>query len=48
MWGSDWPVLELASTYAAWWHETRAALADLDNAGRAAVLGGTARRVYRL
>jgi len=48
MWGSDWPVLELASTYADWWHETRAALADLDSAGRAAVLGGTARRVYRL
>jgi len=48
MWGSDWPVLELASSYAAWWHETQAALADLDSAARAAVLGGTARRVYRL
>ena len=48
MWGSDWPVLELASSYAAWWHETQHTLADLDNAGRAAVLGGTARRIYRL
>jgi L-fuconolactonase len=48
LWGSDWPVLERATTYAAWWRETAALLADHDAAARAAVLGGTAQRVYRL
>ena len=48
MWGSDWPVLELASTYRAWWTETEAALAGLSAEHRAAVLGGTAACVYRL
>jgi L-fuconolactonase len=48
LWGSDWPVLELAASYSAWWDETRALLASLGAAERAAVLGGTARRTYRL
>jgi len=48
MWGSDWPVLELASTYGQWWADTQALLAPLSAAARAAVLGGTARRIYRL
>jgi L-fuconolactonase len=48
MWGSDWPVLELAATYATWWGESQAMLAGLGAAGRAAVLGDTARRIYRL
>lgn len=48
LWGSDWPVLECASTYADWWAETQAMLADLAPAERAEVLGGTAQRVYRL
>jgi L-fuconolactonase len=48
LWGSDWPVLELAATYGAWWQETATRLADLDAGAREAVLGGTARRVYRL
>jgi len=48
MWGSDWPVLELASTYAAWWTETQAALAALSPRERAAVLGDTAELTYRL
>ncbi len=48
LWGSDWPVLELAATYRIWSHETAALLADLDAGARAAVLGGTAQRVYRL
>ena len=48
LWGSDWPVLELAGSYAGWWQETQALLAHCDDAQRAAVLGGTARRVYRL
>jgi L-fuconolactonase len=48
LWGSDWPVLELASDYAAWWHEVQALLVDSSAAERAAVLGGNAARVYRL
>jgi L-fuconolactonase len=48
LWGSDWPVLEQASSYGAWWAETQALLADVGPTERAAVLGGTARRVYRL
>ena len=48
LWGSDWPVLERVSTYAGWWAETQATLADLAPTERAAVLGGSARRVYRL
>lgn len=48
LWGSDWPVLEGVASYAAWWAQTQAALADLAPAERAEVLGGTAVRVYRL
>jgi L-fuconolactonase len=48
LWGSDWPVLELAASYRSWWHEVQALLASLASAERAAVLGGNARRVYRL
>jgi L-fuconolactonase len=48
LWGSDWPVLELAASYRAWWHEVQALLASLASAERAAVLGGNAQRVYRL
>ena len=29
LWGSDWPVLELAASYATWWDETQALLAGL-------------------
>jgi L-fuconolactonase len=48
LWGSDWPVLELAASYRAWWHEVQALLSSLASAERAAVLGGNARREYRL
>ena len=48
LWGSDWPVLERAASYGAWWEETQATLADLQAADRAEVLGDTARRIYRL
>jgi L-fuconolactonase len=48
LWGSDWPVLELAASYHDWWDDTQALLAPLPAAGRAAVLGANARRVYRL
>ena len=46
LWGSDWPVLELAASYRDWWDDTRSLLAGLSPDERAAVLGGNARRVY--
>ncbi len=48
LWGSDWPVLELAADYASWWSEVQALLAPLPAAERAMVLGGNAIRAYRL
>ena len=48
LWGSDWPVLELAATYDDWWADTQTALAGLTATDRAAVLGGNAMQVYRL
>ncbi len=48
LWGSDWPVLELSGSYALWWNEAQQLLAPLNASERAAVLGGNARRVYRL
>lgn len=48
VWGSDWPVLELAGSYAQWWGEAQQLLAELDAKGQAAVMGGNAVRLYRL
>ena len=48
IWGSDWPVLDLAGDYAGWIAASRALLAGLSDADRAAVFGGNARRFYRL
>lgn len=48
IWGSDWPVLELAAPYARWLALTDALLAPLAEAERAAILGGNARRFYGL
>jgi L-fuconolactonase len=48
LWGSDWPVLELAGAYASWWRYCRDATAHLTQGERAAIFGGNARRVYRL
>ncbi|MES2980643.1 MAG: amidohydrolase family protein [Pseudomonadota bacterium] len=48
MWGSDWPVLELAGTYADWFTEARAMAASLGESARQQVFGATAERVYRL
>lgn len=45
MFGSDWPVLELAGSYGGWF---AAVDALLDPGSRAAVLGVTASRFYRL
>ena len=48
IWGSDWPVLELAGPYARWREVSLQALAACTDAEKAAILGGHARRVYRL
>jgi L-fuconolactonase len=48
MWGSDWPVLNLASSYDHWVAATEDLLAGLDAASQAAVRGGTAVRFYGL
>ncbi|MFC4945978.1 amidohydrolase family protein [Pseudonocardia sp. GCM10023141] len=48
MFGSDWPVCELAGGYPAVWETTRVFLEQLTGAERAAVLGTTAERVYAL
>lgn len=46
LWGSDWPVVNLAGGYVRWWHATQALLSELTPSERGAVLGGTAARVY--
>ncbi|WP_067169641.1 amidohydrolase family protein [Microtetraspora niveoalba] len=46
MFGSDWPVALLAGDYAKVWRATGALLEGLPADARAAVLGGTAARVY--
>jgi L-fuconolactonase len=48
LWGSDWPVLELAGSYGGWWQQCQDATAHLPQAERAAIFGGNARRIYRL
>lgn len=48
MWGSDWPVVRLASEYGEWRAASLALLSDLGEAERAQVLGGTAARFYGL
>lgn len=45
MWGSDWPVVDLAGGYRRW---REAALELIPPAARDAVLGGTAARFYQL
>jgi L-fuconolactonase len=48
MWGSDWPIVELAGGYARAWTELNVLFAELGAAERAAILGGTAARAYRI
>jgi L-fuconolactonase len=48
MWGSDWPVLNLAGSYDQWVAASDWLLAGLDAAGQAQVRGGTAARFYGL
>ena len=46
MWGSDWPVVDLAGGYGRWRDATGRLLADLSTADRDAVLGGSAAAFY--
>lgn len=48
IWGSDWPVLEMAGRYADWWQATDHFLARFNPVERAQILGGNARQMYRL
>ncbi|MBN8873722.1 MAG: amidohydrolase family protein [Rhodospirillales bacterium] len=48
MWGSDWPVVELAGGYASWRAAALSLLRGLDAEAQAAILGGTAATFYRL
>lgn len=48
MFGSDWPVVELAATYGDWWRIANELTAGLSEAGREAIFGGTAARFYRI
>ena len=45
-WGSDWPVLNLASDYVSWFQIAHRLLPPLDKAAEAAVFGGNAARFY--
>jgi L-fuconolactonase len=46
LWGSDWPVVDLAGGYGRWRDASQTLLAPLDVAARDAILGGTAARIY--
>lgn len=46
LWGSDWPVVNLAGGYDRWVKATNALLADLDADARAAILGLNAADIY--
>jgi len=48
LWGSDWPVLNLAADYGRWLAACEAMLGHLDMEARAAVFGVNACRIYRL
>ncbi|KAA0217452.1 MAG: amidohydrolase [Leptolyngbya sp. PLA3] len=48
IWGSDWPMLNLAGDYTRWFQATEVLLGGLSGDDRAAVLGGNAVRAYQL
>jgi L-fuconolactonase len=48
LFGSDWPVVKLASPYATWLRMARALLAHLPEQSQASIFSGNAGRVYRL
>ncbi|MCA6123860.1 amidohydrolase family protein [Bradyrhizobium sp. WSM 1704] len=46
LWGSDWPVVNLAGGYAQWFAASETLLADLSSNAKNAIFGGNAARVY--
>ena len=48
MFGSDWPVLLLGSSYKRWVDTVRGAISRLSEYERERILGNTATEVYRL
>jgi L-fuconolactonase len=46
LWGSDWPVLNLAGDYGGWMKAARQLLKGLSADDQAAIMGGNAARVY--
>jgi L-fuconolactonase len=46
LWGSDWPVVDLAGGYAKWFAAAETLLADLSPREKAAIFGGNAARIY--
>ena len=46
LWGSDWPVVNLAGGYAKWFAAAEALLADLSADEKADIFGGNAARIY--
>jgi L-fuconolactonase len=48
MFGSDWPVILLASPYRRWADAVAGAISRLSDAEQARIMGGTAREAYRL
>jgi L-fuconolactonase len=48
LWGSDWPVVTLAASYAAWSDAANILLDALDASSRDRIFGGTAAQFYRL
>jgi L-fuconolactonase len=46
LWGSDWPVVNLAGGYANWLAATETLLADLSPNEKADIFGGNAARIY--
>jgi len=46
LWGSDWPVLNLAGDYEQWLKASETLLADLSADDKAAIFGGNAARIY--
>lgn len=48
VWGSDWPVVNLAADYGHWLRMTRSLLADLSETDRSAILANNALDFYRL
>ncbi len=48
LFGSDWPVVKIGSSYVGWLDTARNLLSDLSSTDRAAVFCDNARRIYRL